>query len=753
MNQLSPQSNGTIGTNSAHGAHGNRGLLSSIASIGLALLMASIAVFGTPGSVSAQISTGGSPPSFAKSLRPDVDSKRMPDVDVQALLAEDAIEEEMGIPFRFGYPHAVTYGLDNSGTWETTSNGDRVWRLKIECPGAYSINLVYDHYRLPVGASLFIYSEDRSFVLGAFTYKNNKDTDVFATAPVPGNVCILEYTEPSSAAFPGELRVSSVIHAYKNVFGKDADGFGGSGSCNINVNCPDGDDWRDEIRSVVMILTSGGSRICSGSLVNDVENDLTPYFLTANHCLGGESTWIFMFNYQSPNCNNINGPITQTVQGSTLLAHYSTSDFALLRLTETPPSGYDVHYAGWSRVDVASPTTVGIHHPSGDIKKISFNYDAVTSTNYLSSSGTSHWRIDDWELGTTEGGSSGSPLFDDNHRVVGQLHGGYASCSSITSDWYGKFAMSWEGGGSSSTRLRDWLDPNNTGVLYIDGSDVDSDGDDVPNGSDNCPFVANPGQEDADDDGVGDVCDNCVNTPNPDQGDADGDGAGDLCDYDADDDGILNGDDNCWLVDNSSQEDQDGDDFGDACDNCPYVSNPEQYDENDDGIGDVCDGELHIQSYAIEIPDGYVGQPYSYQLWAVGGVEPYTWVKQVGQPPYGTVFTGGTVGTITGTPQLEGQSYMKIEVVDSDTPKKKDTVDIYITILPSGFVCGDADGSGEIDIDDIVYLVQYIFSGGPAPDPLESADADCSGDIDIDDAVYIVEYIFSGGAVPCEGCP
>jgi len=75
--------------------------------------------------------------------------------------------------------------------------------------------------------------------------------------------------------------------------------------------------------------------------------------------------------------------------------------------------------------------------------------------------------------------------------------------------------------------------------------------------------------------------------------------------------------------------------------------------------------------------------------------------------------------------------------------------DVTVTSEPSA-VCGDADASGEVDIDDVVYLIAYIFSGGPAPEPLDSGDADCSGDVDIDDVVYLIAYIFSGGNAPCD---
>jgi hypothetical protein len=433
------------------------------------------------GSGIAQVSKGGQPYSFENVLATTamaIEEKRMPAVDVAAYKTQDSLDSFKDIPYRFGAPMDVDYTLDNSGTWEILSNGDRLWRLKISSPGAYSLNLIYERYYLPEGARLFIYNADGSHVIGAFTSDNNKEHERFATAPVKGDISILEYYEPKEVAGRGIIAISSVVHAYRDLFNRDvvkeAMGFGSSGSCNNNVNCPEGEPWQLEKRAVAMILTAGGSRICSGALVNNVRQDQTPYFLTANHCLPGSDTWIFMFNYESPTCANINGPTYMTVQGSTLRANYSTSDFCLLELDETPPPSYNVYYAGWSAVNVASTSSTGIHHPSGDIKKISFDYNAVTSANYLSTSGTTHWRVGNWEDGTTEGGSSGSPLFDQNHRIVGQLHGGYASCDNISADWYGKFSLSWTGGGSSSNRLRDWLDPDNTSTTILDGFDPSS---------------------------------------------------------------------------------------------------------------------------------------------------------------------------------------------------------------------------------------------------------------------------------------
>ncbi|RMH73596.1 MAG: hypothetical protein D6675_02145, partial [Gemmatimonadetes bacterium] len=434
-------------------------------------------VTGIVAPVMAQISAGGEPVSFSHRLSPTIDTITLPAVDAAALLAEDELEQQEGdIPLRFGYPFPVDVGLDRDGTWETLPNGDRVWRLKLECPGAYSINLVFDRYWLPEGAQLFLYNGDRSDVRGAFTASNNKPYGQFSTAPIPGDVQILEYIEPANVDQAGEINIMTVVHAYRPTFNPAARAqlrdFGDSGSCNNNVNCPEGEPWQDEKRSVALITTQGGFRLCTGALVNNALQDQTPYFLTANHCLGGETSWVFIFNYESPGCEDVDGPTDQSISGCSRLAANSASDFGLLLLSANPPEEYEVYYAGWSAVDTPSPHSVGIHHPSGDIKKISFDDDPVTSWAWPGTPADSHWRIGSWDDGTTEGGSSGSPLFDPDHRIVGQLHGGSASCTSLTYDAYGKFSVSWDYGSTPSTRLVDWLDPEDSGITVLDGLDA-----------------------------------------------------------------------------------------------------------------------------------------------------------------------------------------------------------------------------------------------------------------------------------------
>ncbi len=427
----------------------------------------------------AQLSNGGEPKSFSfetKSNLNQVNYEIMPYVDEDALRAEDEIVDQVGgVPWRFGYNIEVDYNPDNSGVWDYLPGGDKIWRLGISSENAKSINLTFDRYYLPQGAELFIYNEDRTKIIGAFTHENNQDHGYFATTLIAGSTLIIEYYEPQKVTFPGELNISIVTHGYRGT--KDfMKALGDSGPCNVNVACPLADGWEDQINSVAMMV-SGGNGFCTGSLINNTSNDGTPYFLTANHCYSGNpATWVFWFNWQSATCNNPgSSPSYNSLTGATLRSRNAASDFCLLELNNMPPESFGAFWAGWNRTTVASlsETLIGVHHPSGDIKKFSYATGGVTTANYLGNtgSGTTHWRIV-WSGGTTtEPGSSGSALFDSNGRIIGQLHGGYAACGNTQPDWYGKFGVSWTGGGSNATRLSNWLDTNSTGATILDGID------------------------------------------------------------------------------------------------------------------------------------------------------------------------------------------------------------------------------------------------------------------------------------------
>ena len=389
----------------------------------------------------AQLSFGGKPLGLDPSAHlPEAPVVVLPAVDVDALMAEDLVLQAEGKarPFRFGYNHGVDLGLENSGLWTTISNGDRVWRLGLICPGAFSINFEFHDYIVPEGAQVFVYNDDGE-VMGGFEAGSNPGNTTLGVAPLAGEHITVEYVEPASVQGQGRLRIGQVTHAYRDIMKSNDDLFD-SGSCNNNVICPVGDPWRDQIASVAMIVL-GGSGLCTGQLINNCADDGTPYFLTANHCLGNPQNWVFRFNWESPTCNTTtNAPTNRTVSGASLLAHGTISDYALLQLNTAPPEAYNVYYSGWNKSEQPASSVVAIHHPEGDIKKISFSTQPViydTLDNIIS------WRVPAWNDGTTEGGSSGCGLWDPNGRLVGQLYGGFASCGFNFDDFFGRFSISY----------------------------------------------------------------------------------------------------------------------------------------------------------------------------------------------------------------------------------------------------------------------------------------------------------------------
>ena len=450
----------------------------------------------------AQLSTGENPVSFnLHQIQWRASAVTMPELNLATINKEDSIDNENGMPPRFGYPHKVNLNLENAGEWKVLPNGDRLWNLIITCPGAKSINLLYDKYWLPKGAKLFVYSKDKTRTIGAFTSRNNKgakdELRGFATGLVYSDTVVVEYFEPKDVSYNGVVSIAYVVQGYRYInVNRNSVEYGSSGSCQVNVNCQEGQEWQNEKKAVALILVNG-YRYCTGSLINTTANDNRPLFLTANHCLGGWANndtnydaitnpyldhYSFWWHYETPGCSNpANEPSHYSTSGATVVANNPASDFALLSLTEDPKDNPNIrtYYLGWDRSGNAGTGGVGIHHPCGDVKKISTYYDQPISTDYLSStqnSSSSHWRVI-WNAtstnhGTTEGGSSGSALLNNSRKIIGQLHGGYSSCYNLYApDWYGKFSVSWTGNGAVDNRrkLQPWLDPLNTGAIILGG--------------------------------------------------------------------------------------------------------------------------------------------------------------------------------------------------------------------------------------------------------------------------------------------
>jgi hypothetical protein len=422
---------------------------------------------------------GGVPKSFKyEQIYKNIDQRTFSTPDLALLRAEDALVDNTGTaPWRFGYNNFSTLNLSNSGSWFDLENGDRIWFLKLSCEQALSINLTFKNTEIPQGNELYVFNEKRDFILGKFMQEHIYNGQL-GTELVPGNTVIVEYYVKQGNP-EGKIEIGTVTHGYRTASEFQEKAFGGSGACNMNVNCADGLSWQQQRNSAVM-LVSGSNGFCSGALINNTLNDGKPYVLTANHCYSDPTNWIFRFNWQATDCNNpAASPSFQSLSGSVLRSRRTPSDFCLVEITgglqgNTVPLSYNPYFSGWNNSDAAPSTTVSIHHPSGDIKKISFDdAPAVSSQGMGSTEANSTWTVE-WDRNTTtEGGSSGSPLFDQNRRIIGQLWGGGASCSNLSSpDYYGQLHSSWEPSGSTnSNQLKFWLDPTNSGVEFIDGYD------------------------------------------------------------------------------------------------------------------------------------------------------------------------------------------------------------------------------------------------------------------------------------------
>ncbi|RUT79104.1 PKD domain-containing protein [Ancylomarina longa] len=428
----------------------------------------------------AQISCGGSPIYNKRTTKSEVKVQYLPRFESSySINNKDNIGGNRLKLAQYAYRFKVDYNANEYGSWETIENGRRVWRFALSSSGAFSLGIIFSKFKLPKGGQLFIYSNQNDQVLGAYTEKNNKKSGKLSVEPLAGDMAIIEYIEPQDADFTAEIEIGAVLHDYKNIFNLlqgEATYLKSSGTCNVDINCPEGADWQTEKEAVCHILYGGW--IATGALVNNTNFDGRPFFLTAHHAINTQDDAdiaIFYFNYENSSCNTADALKSQSISGSTLLATTVNLDFTLLELSVMPPAAYTPYYAGWDRSGRVPARTVCIHHPSGDAKKISIDYDSPVTDSYSDTKFTfdanTHWRIGEWDIGTTEGGSSGSPLFDENHRIIGDLTGGEASCSNSINDFYAKFSESWNNYPGDSEQLKVWLDPLNLGVETLDGFD------------------------------------------------------------------------------------------------------------------------------------------------------------------------------------------------------------------------------------------------------------------------------------------
>ena len=366
-------------------------------------------------------------------------------------------------PDVFAAPIATNLNPCNSGQWESAADTN-VWRLAISSPGAFSLNLLFTDLNIPEGARLYIYNADTTKILGAYTSADN--AAVLPTPPVSGDVVVVEYDEPADADFQGFFNITQVAHDFKGAFADEPK----QGKCQVGLTEEQLREWGNERRAVCRILV-GGTVLCSGTLLATADHSFEPYVLTARHCIYSEKkaqSSIFYFNYDADTTEK------QYVTGASLVAVKDNDngflDFALVRLNNAIPDSYNVYYAGWDVSGAAPNGGVCIHHPQGGPVAIAVDADTLSVASYRNFDASSFFNVAEWDEGATEQGSSGAPIFDANHRVVGLLSGGDSDCDYPMNDYFQMLSVCYNGYKFDSLQLARWLNPNGMPVTAIDGA-------------------------------------------------------------------------------------------------------------------------------------------------------------------------------------------------------------------------------------------------------------------------------------------
>jgi hypothetical protein len=398
-------------------------------------------------------------------------------VDQQQVEVMRSIKPAKNQPYQFAIPVETSLTPENSGFIVKRAN-ETVWVLGISSKDALSLNLILSPFDLPEGAFIYVYDIDRSTVRGAFTGESAPGAPSMPVLPVPGDRMVLECHFPGSTIPENSIGVGQVAHDFAGFFSNDKIKdlyYGRSDACEVDLNCSTNPNYMKAARSVVRLLVAG-SELCTGVMVNNTGSEYRAYVLTANHCIENQShatNTIFVFNYSSPWCDGPDVSNMHTLTGSALKSTNPDIDFSLVELNQFPSMAYRPYFSGWDVTATTPSNTFTLHHPEGDVMKVSIDDNNPVTSSFPIEGYTPNgfWRILRWDLGTTEGGSSGGPLFDQNGRLRGTLTGGAATCDDPTNDYYAKLTRMFNITTLPATHLKPWLDPSGTGATIVNGRD------------------------------------------------------------------------------------------------------------------------------------------------------------------------------------------------------------------------------------------------------------------------------------------
>ena len=398
------------------------------------------------------------------------------------LLAED--EARGGI--RYSAPLAVD--IKANPTDFANYDGVYYWEQTIQVSNAPGVGVFLDQVAIPAGAMIGVKSNDR---VVTFQPEDVSSEQRLFSGVLGGAEVTVFYQGSRPAQAPFRIwRVDYVFRpeVWKEEFTKD---FGDSNACQVNAGCGSGDGWEDEQAGTarIHVIVAEGIGWCSGNLLNNTAQDGRPFLLTGFHCMDGFTPlydlWRVDFDYAGVGCDNPDvepTPITYT--GVAQRAGRRETDFLLLEILDVDFAAEDHYFAGWERDTTGAVGDVlHFHHPRGDIRKIGHSDrrgarvvgTPIQWNNDVTTPARHHYRVN-YAVGSFQTGSSGSAFFDPDHRVVGQLNGGNASCEDGTEAFVGRFDLSFSGAGAgpagndAGSRLREWLDPLGLDPINMDGA-------------------------------------------------------------------------------------------------------------------------------------------------------------------------------------------------------------------------------------------------------------------------------------------
>lgn len=369
--------------------------------------------------------------------------------------------------------------------WTAAANGTRVAAISFTAQGAHGLRLGVVAKQLAPGTLLRVYSQANAgsvlqisgqevlqrIQLNLQAGDTSLNGQTWWTPDLGSDEVTLEVELPPGVSEDAmDISVPRASHIFENLSvpaeGEMTAKINESASCQLDATCYDAYANQRNAVARMLFTSDGNSYLCTGTLLNDSQSSGTPYFLTANHCISTQAEATSLqtdWFYRAPTCNSrtLSDATTKRVNGAALLYASSSTDTALLRLNDTPPAG--AYFAGWdAAAQNVGVSVIGLHHPRGDLLKISMGTVSsltactpTSSTQFSCVGNTGNYYRVNWSRGTTEGGSSGSALFKGGSQVIGTLYGGSSSCTANTSpEFYGRFDVAF------NAAMKNWLSPS-----------------------------------------------------------------------------------------------------------------------------------------------------------------------------------------------------------------------------------------------------------------------------------------------------